>query len=82
MVLKAWRERRLAKKEQTQRMDRLSPEETDLLEQTEKAAYIEVAKEQVEKRGRFNAYKDFPISPPKKNTNHDASIKFNGGENR
>ena len=66
MVLKKWMGRRRERKESQQRFEKLSEEEVKKLQDSEKAAYLEVAKKQVTYRGKINAYKDFPVEKVEK----------------
>lgn len=54
--------RRKELKESQERYETLSEDEIQDLHQTEKSAYLKVAKKQVTYRGKINAYKDFPIA--------------------
>ena len=62
MGIKNWMNRRKELKESQERFDTLSEDELQNLHQTEKTAYLTVAKKQVTYRGKINAYKDFPIT--------------------
>jgi len=62
MSLKNWLNERREKKETQKRFEELDEDELQNLHQTEKAAYLYIAKKQVTYRGKINAYKDFPIN--------------------
>jgi len=62
MGLKNWMSKRKELKESQERFMSLSEEELQDLHQTEKIAYLGIAKKQVTYRGKINAYKDFPVN--------------------
>ena len=77
MGLKNWAKRRKEKKESFERYQQLSDDEIQELHNTEKAAYLKIAKKQVIYRGKINAYKDFPV-----NESDKKGIDMQENENR
>ena len=56
-----WFTERKEKIERKKRLERLSDEELEQLATEEKQAYLGVAMNMVNRRGRLNAIKDFPV---------------------
>lgn len=59
-----WLQKRRARKKFQERYNSLDQEDKELLSNTEKEAYLHVAKKLVAHRGRINAVKDFPTEIP------------------
>lgn len=56
-----WMNERKRRKEKEKRLNTLSSEEHEKLQEEEKNAYFNVVSNLVQRRGRLNAIKDFPV---------------------